>query len=389
MIVKREHVPFLDHIRGIAILLVCAVHSFSASGVGDPMGWRAEGLFRNVDAPVWVWLALPVQIGWIGVPIFFVISGFCIHLSHERSRKKAFSIFFVRRFFRIYPPYFAAVLFFAFVLPYSRLHFHAAFLKHDHAALQELSIDLFSHLFLIQNLANEASINFSFWSIAVEAQLYLLYPLLLAIAHRVGWKKALWITAGIELGGRALLGAFCTFDPGESFTAFPLIYWFSWATGAAIAEAYLKGGAFPFLRAPLAAICVLFLACYFFRPLYPFCFPLAALAAATVVCRLLNGSALVPTSGLSGILMSGLERVGLVSYSFYLIHQPLLFYLPELVTRILHFTPAPLPMFVLCLLALPLIFGVSYLVYRTLEIPSIEYGKQVIRDRFESLRPQR
>jgi peptidoglycan/LPS O-acetylase OafA/YrhL len=54
-------------------------------------------------------------LGWVGVPIFFTVSGFCIHLSYQRSRENGFKRFFTRRFFRIYPPYLLAVLFFGLI----------------------------------------------------------------------------------------------------------------------------------------------------------------------------------------------------------------------------------------------------------------------------------
>ena len=54
----------------------------------------------------------PIEI--VGVAIFFVVSGFCIHLSFRRGAPGDWRGFFIRRFFRIYPPYFLAVLIFAF-----------------------------------------------------------------------------------------------------------------------------------------------------------------------------------------------------------------------------------------------------------------------------------
>ena len=54
-----------------------------------------------------------------GLEIFFVLSGFCIHLSFSRQPQDW--KLFQKLFFRIYPPYLAALLFFALVYPKSKL----------------------------------------------------------------------------------------------------------------------------------------------------------------------------------------------------------------------------------------------------------------------------
>jgi peptidoglycan/LPS O-acetylase OafA/YrhL len=128
--------------------------------------------------------------------LFFVISGFCIHLSHVRSREQNFRRFFIRRFSRIYPAYLFCVLIFFFVPPWSSIS----------ATSLSGGAQLASHLLLLQNFDDRTlfGINPSFWSIAVEVQLYLLYPLLLALVSRLGWKRTLLILATLELSLRSL-----------------------------------------------------------------------------------------------------------------------------------------------------------------------------------------
>jgi peptidoglycan/LPS O-acetylase OafA/YrhL len=52
----------------------------------------------------------------LGVPIFFVVSGFCIHVSFQQQSRE-WGGFFLRRFFRLYPAYLAAVLLFMLLNP--------------------------------------------------------------------------------------------------------------------------------------------------------------------------------------------------------------------------------------------------------------------------------
>ncbi|MGH7991096.1 MAG: acyltransferase family protein, partial [Limisphaerales bacterium] len=123
--------------------------------------------------------------GFMGVPIFFAISGFCIHLSFYRQGQK-WGSFFLRRFFRLYPAYMAAVLLFALLFTHSAGEFWRQFSSHA----------LFSFIY---NQATYHGLNGSFWSVAVEVQLYLIYPLLLALVARFGWKRTLICLAGCEI----------------------------------------------------------------------------------------------------------------------------------------------------------------------------------------------
>ncbi len=116
------HLPFLDFLRGVAILSVFLFHCVGTTfGPVDQLVWN--GSFRDFHVSKSFLALLPFTLGWCGVTLFFVISGFCIHLSHERSRDKHLSVFFLRRFFRIYPPFLVACLVFAAI----RLNFHTQF----------------------------------------------------------------------------------------------------------------------------------------------------------------------------------------------------------------------------------------------------------------------
>jgi peptidoglycan/LPS O-acetylase OafA/YrhL len=321
-----NRIYFLDHFRGVAILLVFGFHALGVSYGMDTLKW--DGWFRDFNVPRSFLALLPLTFGWSGVTIFFVISGFCIHFSHTRSGAKGFRTFFVRRFFRIYPPYLLATVFFAFLFPWTRLQLNSA----------EAWRQLVSHLSLAHSLdvRTFAGINPSFWSIAVEAQLYLFYPLLLLLVRRFGWKGTLWITGFIEVALRGTRGVFDVLptDPFPNLFPIsgPLFYWFSWTIGAKLADDWVHG-TLPALRSYRFWLwSTLAIGSFFVRPLFHFCFLFVALTSLQAIIFFLSR----PTIPLPvpQILLNHLRFVGLSSYSFYLFHQPLLGIVPWMVRKI-------------------------------------------------------
>lgn len=133
----------LDGLRAIAILMVLIEHS--------------------IRPPLF----------WVGVDIFFVLSGFLITsilLERKQERRSYFSYFYTRRVFRILPPYLVAVLAAAIYYGPSFLHFWPYFA-------------FFGMNFFV--LAHRSNMILPFWSLAVEEQFYLLWPLIVfALSER-------------------------------------------------------------------------------------------------------------------------------------------------------------------------------------------------------------
>lgn len=364
---SRKHLDFLDEIRGVAILAVFLYHALGPAFGRNELAWGHWFSDFNVPSPFLFFL--PLSVGWCGVAIFFVVSGFCIHLSFVR--RPEWRDFFLRRFFRIYPPYFFAVLLFALFLPWS----HAGYWP---AGLAQVT----SHLALVHNLFSDTffGINGPFWSIGVEVQLYLLYPLLLFFTARWGWRRSLWGVGALEIGLRALSAISNTTEQpfGQWFSGLPVIYWFSWAIGAAIAEAYLAGSPIPFSRHSLPGWGALAVASSFSLHLRPFSFLFFALLTATAIARLLTRPA-EPVRW--PFLTAPLRTIGQWSFSIYLLHGPLLHAARPVAARLLPGSGAPSPVAVFAIslgLAVP-IFAVSAAWYYLLELPSIALGKRFSR----------
>ncbi len=102
-------------LRAVAILSVFLLHWFGQAYGTDHLNWN--GLLRDpASAPSTSFIAFfPLSFGWMGVPLFFVISGFCIHASALKNNELRVGRFFWRRFWRIYPPYLAALIFAIFI----------------------------------------------------------------------------------------------------------------------------------------------------------------------------------------------------------------------------------------------------------------------------------
>jgi peptidoglycan/LPS O-acetylase OafA/YrhL len=374
-----DHIPFLDFLRGVAILTVFLFHCFPPDFTVSRFELGGHGsIFSN---------AHPATLSWPGVAIFFAISGFCIHLSHEKSRDKDFGVFFLRRFFRIYPPYLAALLVFAFIFPGTRLNLSTALL-HTHSQLFYSMVSLGAHLTLLHNFSRTVAwnINGSFWSIAVEVQLYAIYPLLLLLARRTNWLTALWITGIIEIGLRSY-SILANIDDAW-LVLNPLYFWFSWTVGAALADAYLKGNPLLFTGVPLLLFPLLTVVFYFIQPLSFFCFTTAALATVYAMSHWLGHPEKAPLSqGRRGILFKHLGFVGLVSYSLYLIHEPILDLLTGSLGPLFPDRFHDLGVSAICLVAWFFIVGIAYVFYRVIELPSIAVGKRLIELRRKSLIP--
>ena len=152
--VEQKHIPALDGVRGVAVLLILAFHFHF---IFSPQS-GAEGL-----------LARSLDFGWCGVNLFFALSGFLITgiLLDTRTTKHFFTIFYARRALRIFPLYYSFLL---FVFLLNQGHYLSA-------AFRSIPTDWGWYLVYLQNMFPVTNIRLShLWSLAVEEQFYLFWP---------------------------------------------------------------------------------------------------------------------------------------------------------------------------------------------------------------------
>jgi peptidoglycan/LPS O-acetylase OafA/YrhL len=159
LVEPRGAVPALDGVRGIAILMVVLFHA------AEP--------FRTAGTPLLPLLGLdlsaPLQVGWAGVNLFFVLSGFLItrqliRHSYDLGSMRGIGRYLAKRWLRIVPLY-LTVLFLA-VFELTPGHFVSG---------ENLWLRVGYHLLFLQDYL-PSNIVGPFWSLGVEEKFYLLMP---------------------------------------------------------------------------------------------------------------------------------------------------------------------------------------------------------------------
>lgn len=159
----NHRVEVVDGLRGIAILIVVLYHAWVV--YGQPFAFTLAGITISLQSIA--------ATGFLGVDLFFFLSGFCLFYPYARRhlegrKPQTLREFVQRRALKIVPSYFLALTVFA-------LPFHASFPSIG-AALGNYA----AHLLFIHPLFAPTfdSISGPFWTLGVEVQFYLCFPLI-------------------------------------------------------------------------------------------------------------------------------------------------------------------------------------------------------------------
>lgn len=342
--VPDKRLPQLDALRAFAILAVLVEH------------W-AGGLRE------WV----PIGGGTLGVDLFFTLSGFLITgILLEGIERRSPAVggairgFYIRRIFRLAPAFYSVLLLLAFLGIggiASSWPWHAAYLSN----------------FYMASGGTESVL----WTLAVEEQFYLLWPLVLVVTPR-RWL----VTVAIAMILLAQVSKVATLPFGERLS-FYLLPWqldvlgagcllailsfrngrrnqFEWFTGRrrtilavaawvsislAVLDWYVNGGGLT---------------------RYLFVNPLSAVFFAWLTLMTARG-----WTGWIGMIFSNpvLQYIGRISYGIYLVHN----FMPDIVEKFV----GPLPKYQAAPIVVFLTFGVCALSWRYFEQPMIRLGRQL------------
>jgi peptidoglycan/LPS O-acetylase OafA/YrhL len=340
----------------------------------------------------------PIHLGqyigrfYSGVDLFMVISGFCL-MWPLVSKPKILSSwswrdFAARRIRRIVPPYYAAIALLTILPTFLVILFHV---MGKPAKWQELPTpwQFFTHLLFIQTffLNTWASIEGSLWSLGLEAQFYLVFPLVVLAYRRWGIRTVVWLSA-VSVAYRMIVG-YLTRDMewtiGFLFGITFIGRWMQFAAGMwaawVVARRTHSGRPFSSLfgAGMLAGFVLVYIAANSEFSNNLRVFPLrdlllgigfswltiAACASTAPGCRLLQNRALT--------------KLGIMSYSMYLLHQNVIYYFGEMLKRVGHLSGTG-RFVVLMTIGFAIVLAVCYPFFKLIEEPFTRAPRPSRRD---------
>jgi peptidoglycan/LPS O-acetylase OafA/YrhL len=353
---ETGRIHWLDGVRGGAALFVVLHHIWLTS-------WPS---FPATTGPWWLsWLLY----GHMAVAIFIVVSGFSLAIVPMRNGGTlpgGIKRFLRRRAWRIVPAYWAALVLSVLV---------TALLLEPHLGPASIARTFGAHGLLLQDVVGSQSPNGALWSIAIEWQIYFVFPLILLIGRRTGFNTAVLITGVVVLAAHELASAGGVFDKINGLTPQFLVLF---ALGA-LAVRLGRSDHAARVRRPLAATVALTLGSFAIvavaegsRWMVAHFFWMDLLFGIGVAATL----ALIHSGGLVPVRRVLTSRValwsGLFSYSIYLIHDPIVGVLDKYVFGPLAL--APLATFGLTIaLGLPVILAGCYGFHLLFEAPFLRH----------------
>ncbi len=317
---KKTYLTSIDVLRGIAAFWVVLYHTW---GFFYPASVTTKhAVMPGIsDGPVFLLTFFLIQFGYLGVNLFFVLSGFCIHLPQAKkylatqSDQLDLKKFAVQRFRRLYPAYLASIILVVLI---------QLFIFMLQKAGHKPGLDLIAVFrdagisagFLQFIFPKSLQFNGVYWTLLFELQFYLLYPLLLKISRKIGFVPVLVALFLVQVG----------------FSVYPIRYehafflrYFEWFLGMYIAESYLSGRK-PFQSKPLFIAGVIFLIGGILMNLSIYTWMSRDFVTSTGFGFLLASAIQRESDNKLSTLWSNktLTQLGMSSYSLYLIHLPLL-----------------------------------------------------------------
>ena len=311
----------VDGVRALAMLMVFCYHVWEFSGhplwsVGNLSPGNVVGRFA------------------LGVDLFIVLSGFCLYWPVANTSKLTSQQYFKRRFWRIAPAYYMSIL---VMLLMPNVLVVLMKLLHKPATWQEVPglVQILTHLTFTHALHPDTwgGIQGAYWSLGLEAQLYVAFPLVLIAVKRLGvpvTTLCMWL---ITVAWSYIWPK--VFPNGEYAASLSIFgRWGHFAAGMLVAHIcrganHKNHWGLGLLGLALVVLGQLSIVREF------------SLIPATDLCSL-SGFALILMSavqpeGVTTIFSSKpLVYLGTISYSIFLLHQNIMWYFGELLKKIVH-----------------------------------------------------
>lgn len=341
----------LDHWRGIAALWVMIFHGF-ATIYNKPVHPLVE-LLRSIANP-----------GWLGVHLFFVISGYCIASSVYKLilRKGSSWDFLKNRFWRLMPTYWLAFVV-TIILNLASSPFNKTNLL---ASFPESIQSWIGNFFLIQPYLNVPFYVVVYWSLVIELGFYIITATLLMIRNKINQNLALLIATGLGLGSVFIpndsrLGLFINF--GE-FLCGALVFVALWANSQN--QIYQRNSS-------LMLIIVLGCLGQYMNIAYS---QQNQILFSSIFAIVLYFTYRLDKYIDSLSFIKWLKFAGLISYSLYLLHVPFGGRVINLGSRFVQTNS--LAMLLLQILSWVVAVGMSYIFYRLVEKPLNDWRHQTV-----------
>jgi peptidoglycan/LPS O-acetylase OafA/YrhL len=349
---KRDgRLPFIHGLRGIAALSVALMHCYESTPVGDRVMTTIPRIADYI-----------IRRGFVGVDLFFVISGFVISLTLYKRLTTfgEFGRFFLRRQMRLDPPYWTAI---ALSVGSALVINH--FRPQTAAPLPSVG-DVIAHLFYLQGFLGIKEIVGIFWTLCQEIQFYLFFGVVILLFQKssVSGRTIGWVMLPLYI-----LSVLCFWDLLPSPRGLFLQRWYEFFTGVTL---------FLFWRQQVSLMQLLvyqgtLLLMVLVSP--PTDNGMAWLTTATVLVISIVFAIASRTSGMKTWLDTPVMRYfGTISYSLYLMHA-------VIGIRLLKVMVGPgdsaVKAWVLYAAALLVSVAASDVTYRLIEMPSMNLSHRM------------
>jgi len=347
---SASRLAFADGLRGLAAFWVVLYHASE----GGHLTQLKAGLPKAITDLVF-------NFGHLGVPVFFVLSGFVMAFTvQSETVDRAFAFRFVlRRLVRLTPPYWVSIALVVGLLAVKGWAVRGTTPLPGAGAIV-------ANATYLHGILDVPPLNYVYWTLGVEVQFYIVFALLMLLADALGPRLGRLRARTLVFGATSLVALLWPLglvaDPGWPGGFAP--FWFSFVAGVLVCWGWQHGGL-------VAAGALL-------------------LAIAIGIAALVTDSAFALTAALTAaaLLAAGrlgrmqtwlgwgwLQFLGAISYSLYLLHNPLTGAGFNLVRRAL--PPGIATELVGLAASVAICVAVSYAAYRLVEVPSQRWSRAI------------